>query len=167
MQPSGSKLIRMKLQNLGCIGPEGLTVDLDNTICLVGGNNTGKSTVLRAYELAVGNENFAPESDLCKRANGGSAAVEIWVHIPKDTPNIAQKWKTPEENYLLVRSRWEWREETGWKKERSTWDPEADDFAEDGNASGLDNVFNSRLPKPFRIGSLEDPEAEVDYSTDC
>ena len=47
-----SKLVSITIRNLGCVGPEGLIVQLDNIVCLVGRNNTGKSTVLRAYELA-------------------------------------------------------------------------------------------------------------------
>ncbi len=42
-----SKLVKMRIQNLGCIGPEGLEISLDNIICIVGANNSGKSTVLR------------------------------------------------------------------------------------------------------------------------
>ena len=155
-----SKLVRMRVVNLGCVGHEGLEVLLNNIICIVGANNSGKSTILRAYELAVGNETFAMERDLCKSVPDGPATVEIWVHIPQNTPNIAEKWKSPENDLLLVRSKWEWSKEGDWKRKRFTWDPEISDYAEDGNASGLDTVFNSRLPQPFRIGSLEDPKVE-------
>ena len=158
--PERSKLVKMKIVNLGCIGPEGLNVELDNLLCIVGPNNTGKSSVLRAYELAVGGEAFSKEQDLCKRANGQPTIVEIWVHIPEGTTNIAEKWKVKENDLLLVRSKWVWNEEGNWKGQRYTWDPEINDYAEDGKASGLDTVFSSRLPKPFRIGTLEDPQQE-------
>ena len=155
-----SRLVRMRIVNIGPIGPEGLDVDLDNIVCLVGANNSGKSTVLRAYELALGTEKFTPERDLCKRASEPVASVEIWVHIPEGTPNIAERWKAKEDNLLLVRSRWQWADSNGWAVERQTWNPEISDYSTDDKASGLDNVFNSRLPKPFRIGTLEDPEEE-------
>ena len=48
-----SHLVRMHIKNIGCIGNDGLTVELDDIVCLVGANNAGKTTVLRAYELAV------------------------------------------------------------------------------------------------------------------
>jgi len=155
-----SKLVRMRIENIGCIGPEGLDVDLDDILCIVGANNTGKSTVLRAYELALGTEQFVRERDLCQRSNGQPASVELWVHIPASTPNIAEQWKTSEEDLRLVRSRWEWGEETGWSRVRQTWDPEISDYSPEGKAAGLDEVFRSRLPAPFRIGTLQDPDAE-------
>lgn len=49
-----SKLLRMTVRNIGCIGNEGVEIELDNIVCLVGKNNAGKSTILRAYELAKG-----------------------------------------------------------------------------------------------------------------
>jgi putative ATP-dependent endonuclease of OLD family len=158
--PERSKLVRMHIVNIGPIGPEGLTVELDNIVCLVGANNTGKSTVLRAYELALGTERFVPDKDLCKRGTEQRAFVEMWVHIPKGTANIAEKWKTQENGLLLVRSRWEWTERTGWALIRQTWDPEIGDYSTEDKASGLDTVFGSRLPQPFRIGTLEEPEEE-------
>ena len=155
-----SKLVRMHIVNVGPVGSEGLTVELDNIVCLVGTNNTGKSTVLRAYELALGTERFIPDKDLCKRATEQASSVEMWVHIPKGTANIAEKWKMEDNGLLLVQSRWEWTEGNGWKSFRQTWDPEIDEYSTDDKASGLDTVFGSRLPQPFRIGTLEDPEEE-------
>lgn len=157
--PERSRLVRMSISNIGCVGPEGLTIELDDILCLVGPNNTGKSTVLRAYELAAGKAAFT-ENDLCKRAGESPAAVELWVHIPTGTPNIAEKWKVAEGDLRLVHSRWEWRRETAWKPVRTTWDPDVGDWALDTKAAGLDEVFTSRLPVPLRVGTLEDPEEE-------
>lgn len=148
----------MRVVNLGCIGPEGVDVALDDIVCLVGANNSGKSTVLRAYEVAVKNEALKPE-EFHSGVEGAIASVELWVHIPEGAENIDEKWKEKSGALLLVRSKWEWLL-AGAKPIRKTWDPEAGEYADDGKASGLDTVFASRLPQPFRIGSLEDPEAE-------
>lgn len=152
-----SKLVRMHIQNLGCIGPEGLTVELDNILCIVGRNNSGKSTVLRAYELAVSGSKLKPE-DVCAWAGGGNPVVEIYAHIPPGTPNIDEKWKDVDGDLRIVRSRWEWGPD-GTSK-RSTWDPSAQEYASNGKAAGLDTVFNSRLPQPFRIGFYDNPAEE-------
>lgn len=154
-----SKLVRMRITNIGCVGTEGLEVALDNVLCIVGPNNTGKSTVLRAYELAVGSQTFK-ENDYNLRGSGEPASVELWVHIPEGMANIAEIWKEIDGNLRLVRSKWEWCKSTEWKKIRQTWDPEKEVYAPDGKASGLDTVFNKRLPEPLRIGTLDDPEQE-------
>jgi len=155
-----SRLTKMRVTNLGCIGPEGCEIALDNILCLVGANNSGKSTFLRAYELALGSVTFDPAIDLCQRAGEAPVTVEIWVHIPDGMANIAEKWKERDGELRLVRSRWQWSKDTSWARTRTTWDPELGSYSPDDNASGLDTVFTSRLPIPFRIGSLEDPEAE-------
>jgi len=156
-----SKLLTITIGNLGCIGNEGLTINLDNILCLVGDNNSGKSTVLRAYELAVGTQNYSYEKDYCKRSNGENTYIEISVHIPEATANIAEKWKEKQGDHLVVKSRWEW--DQNGAKTRKTYDPELNDYSDDGNAAGLDNVFNSRLPVPFRIGALENPQGELKH----
>ncbi|WP_353619061.1 AAA family ATPase [Paracidovorax cattleyae] len=43
-----SKLVRITVRNIGCIGEDGVAIALDNVVCLVGKNNAGKSTILRA-----------------------------------------------------------------------------------------------------------------------
>ncbi len=131
---------------------------MDDIVCLVGANNTGKSTVLRAYEAAVTGAALTADEVSAKGA-GQPATVELWVHIPKDAENIDAKWKEDKDGMLLVRSKWTWPA-TGGKPVRTTWDPQTNDYAEDGKAAGLDAVFNSRLPRPFRIGSLDDPTEE-------
>jgi len=154
-----SKLLKISIGNLGCIGNEGLSVSLDNILCLVGDNNSGKSTVLRAYELAVGAQVYSYDKDYCKRSKDENTYIEISVHIPEGTANIAEKWKEKQGELLVVKSKWEWDKNSS--KTRRTYDPETGDYSDDGNAAGLDNVFNSRLPVPFRIGALENPQAEL------
>lgn len=153
-----SHLVRMHIKNMGCIGNDGLTVELDDIVCLVGSNNAGKTTVLRAYEMAVRLEELKSD-DFNVNANGQPASVELWIHIPQTAANVDEKWKEANDGLLLVRSKWEWSV-AGGKPVRTTWDPIIGDYADDGKASGLDTVFNSRLPKPFRIGSLDDPNEE-------
>lgn len=148
----------MRVVNMGCIGPAGVDVALDDIVCLVGANNSGKSTVLRAYEVAVKGEALKAE-EIHSGIEGAIASVELWVHIPEGAENIDEKWKETTGDLRLVRSRWEWKG-PGVKPVRTTWDPQSGEYAEDGKASGLDTVFASRLPQPFRIGSMDDPATE-------
>lgn len=156
--PNHSFLVRMRVCNLGCIGPDGIEVELDQIVCLVGSNNSGKSTVLRAYEAAATSLALFPD-DFCAAAQGQPTTVELWVHIPTGMGNVDERWKADTEGLKLVRSKWTWPREGG-KPTRETWDPVAQEYTADGKAAGLDNVFNARLPKPLRVGSLDSPAAE-------
>ena len=156
-----SKLVRITVRNIGCIGNDGVEIELDNVVCLVGRNNAGKSTILRAYELAKGSAQFSESKDRCLYAPGDQPCeVQLQVHIPEGIGNVDAKWKTERDGLLIVRSRWQWAA-PNFEKVRTTWDPTAGpdglgDWAEDGKAGGADPVFGSRLPRPLRIGSLDD-----------
>ncbi|HOM61621.1 MAG TPA: AAA family ATPase [Anaerohalosphaeraceae bacterium] len=162
--PEHSRLVKMRIVNFGCIGPEGLEIELNNIIALVGPNNTGKTTVLRAYEAAVNNEKLN-ESEIYIDADGKTTnqptSVEIWVHLPEAVTQdyIAEKWIKKEGDLRLVLSKWEWTF-PDYKSVRTTWDPEIEDYASDEKAAGFDSKFSSRLPQPLRIKALTGPEAE-------
>lgn len=151
-----SKLLKITVRNIGCIGQEPVSVRLDDVLCLVGSNNSGKTTILRAYELAFNPAIFDVASDRCNWAGPDEPSeILLDVHIPTGMGNVDEKWKIIEGNNRIVRSRWAWPSDGG-KAVRQTWDPVARDWAPEGKAGGADNVFRSRLPKPMRIGSLDD-----------
>ncbi|WP_269715649.1 ATP-dependent nuclease [Caulobacter sp. NIBR2454] len=151
-----SKLLQITVKNIGCIGPEAVTVKLDDVLCLVGPNNSGKTTILRAYELAVAPGLFDPMHDRCNWApKEDPAEIVLDVHIPDGMGNVDAKWKIEDGDKRVVRSRWSWAA-GGGKAVRQTWDPQLNDWAAEGKAGGADNVFASRLPKPMRIKSLDD-----------
>jgi putative ATP-dependent endonuclease of OLD family len=165
LAPERSRLVSLKIRNLGCIGPEGVEVQLDKIVCLVGRNNCGKSTVLRAYELAQGGKIISGHDKCAWAPENDHPEVELCVHIPDGTMNVDEKWKVISGDNKLVKSRWQWRA-IGEKPIRQTWDPEAadgnGDWAEQEKAGGADNVFKSRLPQPLRVDSLVDSITEHD-----
>ena len=156
-----SKLVRIAVRNIGCIGDEGIEIELDDIVCLVGKNNAGKSTILRAYELAKGSVAFDVIHDRCQYApEGQPSEVILEVHIPQGIGNVDAKWKSEKDGLLIVKSRWQWAAPS-FLKVRTTWDPTGGlegggAWAEEGKAGGADPVFNARLPRPLRIGSLDD-----------
>ncbi|MGX5733890.1 ATP-dependent nuclease [Bosea thiooxidans] len=151
-----SKLLEISVKNIGCIGSESVSVRLDDVLCLVGPNNSGKTTILRAYELAVNPNSFNPTLDRCSWApQDEPSEITLDVHIPEGMGNVDAKWKQAVDDKLVVRSRWQWAPGNA-KAVRQTWDPEAGNWAEEGKAGGADNVFAARLPKPMRIKSLDD-----------
>ncbi|WP_322068204.1 ATP-dependent nuclease [Paraburkholderia bannensis] len=158
-----SKLVRISVRNIGCIGNDAVEVSLDDIVCLVGRNNAGKSTILRSYELAKGSLQFDTNRDRHIHANDDSPSeVVLEVHIPDGIGNIAPEWKVDDGGLRIVKSRWQWAA-PHYQKVRTTWNPAGGvdgkgDWDPDKNAAGLDNVFTSRLPRPLRIGSLDDAE---------
>lgn len=154
-----SKLLSIEVRNIGCIGQDGVVIHLDDIVCLVGRNNSGKSTVLNAYELAKGKK-FRSEVDRHQHASEAQPSeVILKVHIPEGLGNVHSKWKVKDGEYLVVTSRWQWAAPS-YDSNRQTWNPELNEGNGDWDAvekaSGLDNVFGSRLPEPIRIGSLDD-----------
>ena len=118
-----SKLVRITVRNIGCIGNDGVEIELDNVVCLVGKNNAGKSTILRAYELAKGSATFDVTKDRCQYApENQPSEVLLEVHIPEGIGNVDSKWKTEKDGLLIVKSRWQWSNPY-LGKVRTTWDP--------------------------------------------
>lgn len=156
-----SKLVRITVRNIGCIGNDGVEIELDDVVCLVGKNNAGKSTILRAYELAKGSVGFDAAKDRCQYApEGQPSEVLLEVHIPDGIGNVDAKWKYEKDGLLIVKSRWQWASPS-YQKVRTTWAPTGGPdgegaWADDVKAGGADPVFTSRLPRPLRIGSLDD-----------
>ncbi|QWC56732.1 AAA family ATPase [Erythrobacter sp. 3-20A1M] len=157
MMANRSKLLKLAIKNVGCIGTEGVEVALDDVVCLVGKNNAGKSTILRGYELAQSPNKFDVGRDRCRWApDGEPSVVELDVHIPEGIANVAEEWKVVKGDLRILKSRWEWQADGSGA--RKTWSPTESDWSADAKAGGADNVFKSRLPRPLRIGSLEDAD---------
>lgn len=158
-----SKLLSLTVKNIGCIGEKAVTISLDKVVCLVGKNNAGKTTILRAYELARGDEPFISSRDRSLLAHTDSPSeIILDIHIPENIANIHNEWKIIDGNLKIVRSRWQWLP-PDYKPIRTTWHPKGGEdgkggWAEDKKAGGLDNVFKSRLPRAIRVGSLDDAE---------
>jgi len=104
-----SRLLKLVVRNIGCIGPDGVEVALDDVVCLVGKNNAGKSTILRAYELAESPNKFSVARDRCRwTPDDEPSVVELDVHIPEGIANISEDWKIVDGDTRILRSRWEW-----------------------------------------------------------
>lgn len=118
-----SKLISMTVKNIGCIGDTPVTIALDKVVCLVGKNNSGKTTILRAYELARGDKKFIPSQDRYLRADPNTPSeIILDIHIPDNIGNISSDWKIIDGDLKIVRSRWQWSS-PDYNVVRTTWHP--------------------------------------------
>ncbi|WP_257813141.1 AAA family ATPase [Burkholderia glumae] len=103
-----SKLVRISVRNIGCIGNNPVEIFLDDVVCLVGKNNAGKSTILRSYELAKGSLQFEPARDRHIHATEDQPSeVILEVHIPDGIGNVSPEWKVDEGGLRILKSRWQ------------------------------------------------------------
>ena len=47
------RLKKLQIKNFRCIGSTPVNIDLNEIVILVGANNVGKSSILKAYEVAM------------------------------------------------------------------------------------------------------------------
>ncbi len=164
-QTTTSKLRKLIIQNFGCIGASPVTVDLDDIVVLVGPNNAGKSTILRAYQKIT--ESSAPKLDIDdfherKVDAAANPTIELVTAVGDDLPG--NRWIQKIGNENIVRERWVWKE-PGSEAKRQGWDVTTSDWS-DNVPWGAANVANSRRPVPHRLEAFANPTEQVKEVTD-
>ncbi len=176
------RLERIEVRNLGGIGASGVSFTLDRLVALVGENNLGKSTVLRAYEL-ISNEGSGdgelsiedfPDRVVPKPPEGEPFDQEkldaLFPQVVLDTIVTATKGivgepyalALPDGKGFRIRERWLWRApgqqpvRTGYK-----WgevEPVDETGRYEGQPSGFASVAEKRRPKAYRLSAFEQSE---------
>lgn len=157
----GHKLRKLVIKNFGCIGSTGVEIDLDDVVVLVGRNNTGKSTILRAYDVLFSSskpkltiEDF-PRS--CVDENN-LPEIELHTRVTDELPG--SKWVNEES---IVRERWTW-DTPNTEAERQGFDVTTGEWS--GQVPwGAANVANTRRPRPHRIETFASPEKQTESVT--
>lgn len=162
------RLQRLIIQNLGCIGPQPATIELNDIVVLVGPNNAGKSTILRAYELAMSEGSAKAKLALEDFPHGrvdptALPCIELHTVVFDNTPG--ERWIDASSGEQVVRERWIWKQE-GAPPVRQGWDVAAQDWAADGVPWGAPNVANSRRPQPHRIDAFAKPDTQAQQVSD-
>jgi putative ATP-dependent endonuclease of OLD family len=162
---SQQRLRKMTVRNFRCIGSQGVEVELDKIVVLVGPNNVGKSSILKAYQLIMSGSTEAKLSaeDFPERKTEDLdepllPQVEVEVAVTDERPGarwIMKDAKTTEE---YTRERFIWR---GPDKapERNGWDPKEQKYVNQ-KPWGFDNVASSFRPEPYRVEAFADPVAQ-------
>ena len=159
------KLKCLKVKNFRCIGNDEVTIDLDDIVVLVGGNNAGKSTILRAYELAVSSEKMTIDDFFNKKIDAGNLPeVEIHTLVDSDkAPNIKLWCEQIEQNLYLVKERWVWKNSkdkparVGWRVDKNDWAGQQDTPK---MPWATDNIATARRQKAHRVSSFDSPETQ-------
>lgn len=152
------RLIKLIVKNFRCIGPHPVTIDLDDIVVLVGANNVGKSSILKAYEIAMtqgSKEGQLNIEDFPNNKVDPDNLPEIELHTIVYDNSPGEKWiEILNNNEKLVKERWFWKVpgpsiREGWDVEKKEWSTSV--------PWGAPNVANSRRPEPHRIDAFASP----------
>jgi putative ATP-dependent endonuclease of OLD family len=162
------RLVRLIIKNFRCIGNNPVTVDLDDIVILVGPNNTGKSSILKAYELVMSEGSKAGELSV-EDFPGGEVIpdkfpeIELHTIVYDNSPGPEWIGKT-EQQEDIVKEKWIWRqpgpaERRGFNVQQGRWAEETD---KEKVPWGMAGVANSRRPQPHRINAFDSPEDQAE-----
>lgn len=159
------KITKLIIKNFGCIGALGVAIDVDKIVVLVGANNSGKSTILRAFEVVTDNLKLE-QDDFHNRQVVLGALPEVELHsVVVEENKPGNEWCMPlSDTTWLVKEKWIWEginvdpKRVGFNVVKGRW-------AEDGDAGlmpwGTNNVAKSRRPKPHRVNTFDIPEVQA------
>jgi putative ATP-dependent endonuclease of the OLD family len=106
------RLHKLRVSNFRCIGPDPVEIELDDIVVLVGPNNAGKSSILRAYEIVMKHGSAEGEMAIDDFPHGHvtpgqEPTIELeTVVFEKSLPG--EKWvrTDPQTNEMFVREKW-------------------------------------------------------------
>lgn len=161
------KIIKLIIKNYRGIGPKGLEIDIDDVVVLVGPNNSGKSTILKAFQLVTASSDTKIKiDDFYNKLENNKPEIEVWskVLVPTSVTIATDKWVG---NDGIVKEKWLWEKADesatrygfridldGGRWSTSTDEPKAP-FSNDGAAT-------SYRPSPTYISPFDQPEKQVE-----
>ena len=159
------RLNKLTVSNFRCIGRQPVEVELDDIVILVGPNNTGKTAILRAYQIVMQHGSSEGELTLEDFPNGeidpdNLPTIELeTVVFEKTLPG--ERWVRidPETNEMFVREKWVWSQpgspkKVGWDVLSNNWDTSEGPW-------GAPNVAQAYRPQPHYIGAFQKPEDQA------
>lgn len=161
---SRPRLHKLTVKNFRSIGRDAVEIELDDIVVLVGPNNAGKSSILRAYQIVmqhgskegklsiedfpnkIVDPNNLPEVEL-QTVVFDKAPGDRWIHNTTDGEwLIREKWVWDSPNKDPVRK--------GFDVEKDDWDTQV--------PWGAPNVANARRPRPHRIDAFALPDVQAE-----
>lgn len=163
---NSTKLKSIEIKNFRAIGSSPVKVDLDDIVILVGPNNSGKSSILRAYEIVM--NDGSDECDLSiedfpNHDDKNEQKPEIILEtIVDETNKPADKWLIKSEEQIIVKEKWTW-ERIG-KPKRIGFLSTENRWATDEDAEkvpwGAANVAKSKRPQPHKVDAFDPPDVQ-------
>jgi putative ATP-dependent endonuclease of OLD family len=159
------RLNELRVSNFRCIGSKPVEVELDDIVILVGPNNSGKTAILRAYQVVMQHGSAEGELTIEDFPNGkidpdNLPTIELeTVVFEKTVPGERWVRTDPETNEMFVREKWVWSDigppkKVGWDVASSDWDTSEGPW-------GAPNVAQAYRPQPHYIGAFQRPEDQA------
>ncbi len=157
------RLHMLIIKNFRSIGTTPIEIELDDIVVLVGPNNAGKSSILRAYETVMQHGSKEGRLVIDDFPNGvvdteNLPEVELQTVVFDKAPG--ERWiHTTENGEWLIREKWTWdspnKEPTrrGFDVTKGEWDDQV--------PWGAPNVANARRPRPHRIDAFASPDSQA------
>lgn len=160
------RLQKLTVRNFRAIGSEPVTLELDDIVVLVGPNNSGKSSILRAYEVVM--QHGSKEGELLQEDFPNSQVdekhpVEIELEtVVYDAKAPGEKWirKDEKSGEMFVREKWTWTQPG--KPKKVGWDVAKDGWDEKEGPWGAPGVAQPARPEPHRIQAFDSPEKQAE-----
>ncbi len=157
------RLHKLIIKNFRAIGETPVEIELDQIVVLVGSNNVGKSSILRAYELIMLGDSKEARLTLEDFPNceiKENALPEIILEsIVFDEPGEEWIWEQTN-GEKLVKEKWTWNtintapKKVGYSNKLIDWHPTSGPW-------GAANVAMSKRPQPHRVNAFDSPEAQA------
>lgn len=156
------RLRKLKVKHFRAIGAPGIEVELDDIVVLVGPNNAGKSSILRAYEVVMldgSKEGHLKLDDFPNGEINPEALPEIELETVVEEGEPGAQWIDTTSGQKVVRERWVWHgqgvgKRSGFNVETGQWDEKV--------PWGAPNVANARRPLPHAVHAFDTPEEQAD-----
>lgn len=156
------RLKKLIVKNFRCIGNIPVEIELDDIVVLVGANNVGKSSILKAYEVVMSDGSKKGEltiEDFPNNQVNPEKLPQIELHTVVYDNRVGEKWLTKIDNGYLVKEKWSWSDvgkstRRGWNVETNEWDVASFPF-------GPANIANKRRPEPHIVDAFSDPEEQA------
>ena len=151
------KLIELQIKNLGCIDENGITIKIDDIVVLIGPNNVGKTTSIRAYEMFANSGTILKIDDFYQNNENNPVEIAgVFGEITnEDKQQIGEKWiYKNNDKQDVIKYKWRW-EKSGVKGEKYSWCDKEGKW-EKGGMGGWDSKIASCIPVPLKINPFDD-----------
>lgn len=159
------RLHKLTVSNFRCIGDTPVEIELDDIVVLVGPNNAGKTSILRAYEVVM--QHGSKEGELTRDdfPNG----IPDPTHLPTiELETVVFEKTAPGERWvrtdavageMFVREKWTWTDAGAPKK--VGWDVAANNWHASEGPWGAPNVAQAYRPQAHQVGAFQAPEEQA------